>query len=202
MHFYAYKHWSLFLIGFFLVIGLWFWLCYLPYCANKTQCCSVEDYKKKVQSASLALEECCNCDPNLSIEQNEIDELRRDYGGNIGEITITLAWQTIDDLDLYLVEPSGEIINFENRKSRSGGELDIDKNAGESVTGNPIENIFYASKPQSGKYTIHVHYFGNNSAAYSIPYKVYINIGTGSKELTGTHYNVGEMHTIYELIIP
>jgi uncharacterized protein YfaP (DUF2135 family) len=67
---------------------------------------------------------------------------------------------------------------------------------------NPIENIFYATKPPSGKYGIYVHYYGANSDAFAIPYKVYVNIGKNQKQLRGTHYSVGNMHAVYEFIIP
>jgi len=201
LHFFAFKYWAGVLLSFFLLVGLWLWFCFLPYCENKVNCCEIEEYKNKVKQASRALEDCCNC-REVQISQEEIDELRRDYGGNVGEITITLAWETIDDLDLYLVEPSGEKIYFDHPKSASNGELDIDKNAGENLVNNPIENIFYANNPPSGKYSVHVHYFKKNSSITDIPYKVYINIGDERKVINGRHYNENDIHGIYEFIIP
>jgi hypothetical protein len=202
MHYYAYKYWAIFLLGFFILLALCIWLCYLPYCEKKEQCCLAQEYIKKVQTAEFALEKCCACSSTVLLESEDIDELRRDYGGSIGEVTITLAWQTTDDLDLHIVEPSGEIIYFENKISSSGGQLDIDKNADDNLIQNPIENVFYALEPPRGKYRVYVHYYGSNSGTAGIPYKVYINVGGEQKQLNGTHHSVGDMHAVYEFIIP
>jgi len=202
MHYYAYKNYALFLAGFFLLVTLWGWLCYLPYCQQKNECCLAKELKVKVYDASKALDECCNCNTLADVKENKINELRRDYGGSIGEVTITLAWQTTDDLDLHILEPSGELLNFENKIVSSGGRLDIDKNAGEILINEPIENIYYPSKPPRGKYGIFVHYFGSKSGAVRIPYRVFINIGGVQKQISGAHYSEGDMHAVYEFLIP
>jgi len=202
MHYYAFRHWAAFLLGFFALLALWFWLCYLPFCASNAQCCLIDEYKMKVRSAASALEECCDCETLNSIDDNEIDELRREYGGSIGEVTVTLIWQTIDDLDLHLLEPSGEEIYFEHKVSSGGGKLDIDKNADDALVVNPIENIFYSSNPPSGKYRVFVHFYGSKSGEAAVPYRVYITIGGQQKQLSGTHFNEGDMHAIHEFIIP
>lgn len=202
MHYYAYRYWGGFLLGFFLLGALWIWLCYLPYCEKKEQCCLAQEYIKKVQTAELALEECCACSTTVSLESEDIDELRRDYGGSIGEVTITLAWQTTDDLDLHIVEPTGEIICFNNKVSSIGGRLDIDKNAGDVLISNPIENVYYKNNPPRGKYGVFVKYYGAKSGMSTIPYRIFLNIGGEQKQLNGTHYSVGEMHAVYEFIIP
>ncbi|MCS7047282.1 MAG: hypothetical protein NZO58_13065, partial [Gemmataceae bacterium] len=50
-------------------------------------------------------------------------------GGKSGDVQLTLIWYNGNDLDLHCVEPSGEEIFFARRRSRSGGELDVDMNA-------------------------------------------------------------------------
>ncbi len=202
MHYYAFKYWGVFLFTFSLLLGLWYWWCYLPYCENKAQCCLIVEYKKKVQTASKTLEDCCNCNSSLTYDENEIDKLRKSYGGKIGDVTVTLVWETEDDLDLHLVEPSGEKIFYGYRLSNSGGELDVDKNAGGNLVTNPIENIYYASRPPSGKYSLFVNFFKRNSEDYSLPYQVYINIGSEQKIVNGTHVNEKDNHAIYEFTIP
>ena len=201
MHYYAFRYWAIFLLGFFLLVALWFWLCYLPFCEKKEQCCLVQEYIKKVQTAKFALEECCNGAQEVAIDNNQIDELRRSYGGSTGEVTVTLAWQTIDDLDLHLIEPNGNRIYFEKKISSLGGRLDVDTNVREKTT-QPLENIFYAVKPPAGKYTIIVNYYSSNSGSSNVPYVVYLKIDDQLKTLTGVHYNVRESHSIYEFIIP
>jgi uncharacterized protein YfaP (DUF2135 family) len=49
----------------------------------------------------------------------------------------------MNDLDLHVVEPSGEEISFSHRKSASGGELDVDMNAGSQRNDKPVENIYW-----------------------------------------------------------
>jgi hypothetical protein len=201
MHYSAYRFWWLYLVLFFAFLFVWYLFCLLPYCENKSQCGSVKDYQVKVQEAASALKACCNGAQEVAIDDNQIDELRRSYGGSTGEVTVTLAWQTTDDLDLQLIEPDGNRIYFENKISNLGGQLDVDTNVREKTT-QPLENIFYAVKPKAGKYNVIVSYYKSNSGNSNIPYVVYIKIDDQLKTLTGVHYNAGESHSIYEFIIP
>ena len=66
------------------------------------------------------------------------------------------------DLDLYVEDPSGEVIYYENPWSYSGGELDVDCLCGDCIQG-PNENIFWptdGSAPR-GTYKYWVHYYGS-----------------------------------------
>ena len=65
-----------------------------------------------------------------------------------GVIQSTLRWSSTDDLDLEILDPSGQRVFFQNKRVASGGELDVDSNAGcqDTIT-NPVENIFW---PQTG----------------------------------------------------
>jgi uncharacterized protein YfaP (DUF2135 family) len=75
-----------------------------------------------------------------------------------GPIQITLAWNTIDELDLYVTDPGQQTVFFNNRVIPSGGRLDVDANADcVAVTENPVENVFWASSPPSGLYLIEVY---------------------------------------------
>ena len=65
---------------------------------------------------------CCRCDRTGAIDytpepveeevvsRDEVDERRADAGGRTGELTVSLAWNTTDDLDLAVREPGGTII--------------------------------------------------------------------------------------------
>ena len=64
------------------------------------------------------------------VSRDEVDERRADAEGRTGELTVSLAWNTTDDLDLAVREPGGTIIYHKNRRSASGGELDVDRNFG------------------------------------------------------------------------
>jgi uncharacterized protein YegL len=46
-----------------------------------------------------------------------------------GDVQISLMWDSLNDLDLHCVGPDGERIYHNHRRSKSGGELDVDMNA-------------------------------------------------------------------------
>lgn len=75
-----------------------------------------------------------------------------------GDIQVTLRWATEDDLDLIVVDPSGETISFFNPAVSSGGQLDVDANAFCEESGfSPVENIFWPTgQAPSGAYSAYV----------------------------------------------
>ncbi len=77
-----------------------------------------------------------------------------------GDLQVSLSWATETDVDLHLVEPSGEEIWYGAVASSSGGTLDLDSNAGCSIDGVNNENITYEGvTPPSGEYTVRVDYW-------------------------------------------
>ncbi|WP_417792886.1 hypothetical protein [Terasakiella pusilla] len=81
-------------------------------------------------------------------------------GAKIGNITVSLVWNDINDLDLHIACPNGETINFTN-KFACGGMLDIDRNAqANSLVADPVENIVWTRSPTvKGTYEVYVHYY-------------------------------------------
>lgn len=78
-----------------------------------------------------------------------------------GDIQVTLRWTSVDDLDLAVIDPSGDIVAYFSPSIPSGGQLDVDANAACSE-GNtsPIENIFWPTgEAPQGEYTIEVNLF-------------------------------------------
>ena len=116
-----------------------------------------------------------------SIFSPEMERRIRDAGGASGEIEIGLIWQDYNDLDLHVVEPSGNRIYFgRKRSSLSGGTLDIDRNAGcGNRTREPVEHIVWADTDiPTGDYKIQVHYFAHcRGAPMSCNYTVQLKIG-------------------------
>lgn len=85
-----------------------------------------------------------------------------------GALQFSLSWDAAVDLDLYVVEPSGEQIDFTNRESASGGQLDFDDIDGtgpqrrDQDAPNAVENIFWAENPPRGEYVVAVDYFSGD----------------------------------------
>ena len=90
---------------------------------------------------------------------DSIKERVKAAGGNVtGDFRASLSWFNYDDLDLHLVEPTGEEIYYGSKSSRRGGTLDVDMNAGWGRTRTPVENIVYANRDRmpEGRYLLFV----------------------------------------------
>jgi len=78
-----------------------------------------------------------------------------------GDVQVTLRWDTADDLDLFVKGPSGEQVSYFNPEISSGGQLDVDANAGcaERMAA-PVENIFWPTgEGVPGDYVVTVDLF-------------------------------------------
>jgi hypothetical protein len=109
-----------------------------------------------------------------------------------GDVQVSLSWNTTADVDLHVVDPSGEEILYLNRMSASGGELDLDSNAGCS-DGPRNENITWpAGAAPAGTYRVLVDYWSSCEAP-STPYTVTINVkGREVQTFTGTFTGEGD----------
>ena len=94
---------------------------------------------------------------------DSIKERVKAAGGSVeGDLCCRLAWSNYDDLDFHMKEPDGNEICFRNKRSnRTGGQLDVDMNAGSGTTREPVENIFYSDRKKmiGGTYSLYVHNF-------------------------------------------
>lgn len=173
-----------------------------------------------VQLAALddAMSECCRCatspiggvnprtprppvnddDPDdleiIDIDEDayneEIDDRREEAGGQTGELTVTLKWDNLDDLDLSVIEPGGFLIDHSpaNNVSPNGGKFDVDQNYRNS-TPKPIENVFWSNAP-SGTYRIRIILFQRKSSPPNTPIPVTIQISrNGQRELKSFNVN-------------
>lgn len=99
----------------------------------------------------------------LKNQEQLLKSLKRGkFQGDFGELRINLKWDTFDDLDLHVFDPSKNHIHYSAKEALSNGsmgKLDVDANAGLEKKLNPQENIFWETNPPSGKYKIVVvHY--------------------------------------------
>jgi hypothetical protein len=77
-----------------------------------------------------------------------------------GDVQVSVSWDVPSDVDLYVVDPSGEEIFYGNRSSASGGELDLDSNAGCGGLDVRNENVTWAEgTAPRGEYTVRVNYW-------------------------------------------
>jgi hypothetical protein len=112
-------------------------------------------------------------------------------GAHSGDVQISLIWFNTNDLDLHCIDPNNFEIFWrpENRRSASGGELDVDRNAGcHNPTVEPVENIYWPKgKAPMGKYQVYLDYYQRcGGAPNETRYKINVLHGTERKEFSGT----------------
>jgi hypothetical protein len=73
-----------------------------------------------------------------------------------GSLAFTLSWDTEADLDLHVVDPSGEEIYWDHIASASGGLLDFDSNESCVIDGRRRERVFWNGAAPSGHYVVRV----------------------------------------------
>ena len=82
-------------------------------------------------------------------------------GGCGGELQITLLWNNYNDLDLHVFTPTLERIYFNNRRTKCGGELNIDMNV-KPTSNRPIENVVWRKDPPKGIYRVHIFHYATH----------------------------------------
>ena len=110
-------------------------------------------------------------------------------GAHTGDVQISLIWFNTNDLDLHCVDPRGIEISWQNRRSPSGGELDVDRNAGcRNPTESPVENIYWPKGgAPMGQYQVYLDYYqqcglGTDESRYQVT----VLHGSVRKEFSGT----------------
>lgn len=101
-----------------------------------------------------------------------------------GSVAISLMWNhdskaKRNDLDLHVTPPSGEKIWYQHKKSRCGGQLDVDRM---QDAPKPVENIVWTKKAPKGKYKVQVK---NYSASHKgpMPFEVGIVLDGGDMQV-------------------
>jgi hypothetical protein len=97
-----------------------------------------------------------------ALETKFVERLAR-YSAKSGDIQISLMWSNYNDIDLHVLCPSGEHIYFGHRKSRCGGELDVDMNVRPRESPRPVENVYWpAGSAPPGEYIVIVDHYRNH----------------------------------------
>ncbi|MFM7058211.1 MAG: hypothetical protein ACKO2P_14935 [Planctomycetota bacterium] len=106
-------------------------------------------------------------------------------GGRRGVVQFSLAWQSLNDVDLHVIAPSGEHISYHRRTSQCRGKLDVDMNAkaledpeDESVSTEPVENVRWLDRnAPAGRYTVLIHLYRWNHQHTAEPFQLLANLG-------------------------
>lgn len=106
-----------------------------------------------------------------------------------GDLQATLQWDSVHDLDLAVMDPSGDIVAFDNSLIENGGQLDVDANAlCESLTDTPVENIFWPpDQAPQGEYVVAVSLYSRcDDSTGPIPFTLTLTVQGETEVLTGT----------------
>lgn len=110
--------------------------------------------------------------------------------GVSGDVQISVSWDAPSDVDLHVVEPSGEELYYGHSSSATGGQLDVDSNAGCAIDGRQIENIRWPSAP-GGSYTVRVDYW-DSCGVGSTNYLVTLRRGASAQTIPGSFTGPGD----------
>jgi hypothetical protein len=103
-----------------------------------------------------------------------------------GAVQVSLIWNNFNDLDLHVVAPSGELIFFQNRRSRCRGVLDVDRNAEGPTTNEPVENVYWpANRAPFGEYVVVVDHYRNHGDTDPTAFEVQVKVDGRTRKLTG-----------------
>ncbi len=92
----------------------------------------------------------------------------------VGSVNVRLEWRANADLDLWVIDPCGNKIYWNDKTAPcqgSTGWLDQDNWCQAFVLGKP-ENIYWAQNPPQGKYKVYVDYFQDCADAGPVNYTV------------------------------
>lgn len=104
-----------------------------------------------------------------------------------GDVQILLSWENYNDLDLMCTDPNGEMIWYENKRSTSGGQLEVDMNVNYPGSSMPVEHIFWpvGGAPQ-GTYNVYVKYYRHHSGNVVTPFTVEVKSNSQTEVYHGT----------------
>jgi hypothetical protein len=111
--------------------------------------------------------------------------------GFSGDVQVSVSWDAPSDVDLHVVEPSGEELWYGNAASATGGQLDVDSNAACAIDGRQIENIRWPGRAPAGSYTVRVDYWDSCGVART-NYLVTVRNGTATHTFLGSFTGAGD----------
>ncbi|HEY7028907.1 MAG TPA: hypothetical protein VH438_14940 [Gemmatimonadales bacterium] len=132
-------------------------------------------------------------DPNVIGKYTE-QTVRIINVGN-GDVQVSASWGDTTDVDLHVVDPSGEEIYFGHRNSASGGTLDLDSNAACGTDDAQFphksnENIVWpAGQAPHGLYTVRLAYWSACNVTVGTDYVVTVATKGGGAQVFTGHFS-------------
>lgn len=121
----------------------------------------------------------------LSQHASQIQSIDAVLAYGYGDIQVTLTWDNGADLDLYVTDPNGDEVWYQNMSVASGGELDVD-----DTDGFGPENIFWPDgEAPVGMYEVSVHHYvweNQPERPTSANYTVVVTAFGRTQQFTGT----------------
>ncbi len=108
---------------------------------------------------------------NHKFVKTKLAELEKRYKSRTDKINlmITINWNTDNsDVDLHVIEPSGEKCFYSHKNTKSGGNISYD------VTGGFGPEMYINPAKLGGKYKVRAKYFSDNSNRASTRTQVYV----------------------------
>lgn len=113
-----------------------------------------------------------------------------------GDIQVTLTWYANADIDLYVEDPNGDIVYYNNPQVPSGGQLDRDNKCSNFEMGKP-ENIFWPTgSAPPGVYKVSVNYYSDCGGVGAVRWTVRTVVGGDVKTYTGVLNAVGDTQEV------
>ncbi|MGB0522650.1 MAG: hypothetical protein ACPGJS_06805 [Flammeovirgaceae bacterium] len=106
-----------------------------------------------------------------SMATSRYQELKAEFKEKSVDVMVVISWNTDNtDIDLHVIDPTGEECYYENRETRIGGYLTQD------VTQGYGPEMYILPQATSGNYAIKVKYFSSDRNRASTRTKVYASV--------------------------
>jgi len=125
--------------------------------------------------------------------------LNRELKLKKADLVITITWNTDGtDVDLHVVEPSGEKCYYQHKQTKSGGRITQD------VTRGYGPEMYTLVNAPDGPYSIKVNYFGRNRNRASTRTKVFVTVyqdwGTSREEVIRRTVTLGDEKEMRDVV--
>lgn len=137
--------------------------------------------------------------PQPRLNDELMDEALGAKGAHTGVITVSLLWESADDLDLRVRTPGGDEVSFA-APNAGGGILDVEANRYvDQLSAVAVENIYFPA-PREGEYLVSVENFLDRTSESATEFMVRITVGETVKTCRGTLNGDGATADVFAFI--